>query len=127
MDHAFEVILCHRPNMVKEARKMGYHLQLSGHTHSGQFFPWNLLIGWFQKYPKGMFKIEENMQLYVNQGTGFWGPPNRLGTWGEITCFDLISPHAEPKKRWRVDELKKKMEPLLRKVERTLERAGFPD
>lgn len=124
----FDVILCHRPNMVKDTRKLGFHLQLSGHTHSGQFFPWNLLIGWFQRYPKGHFKIEEHLHLYVNQGTAFWGPPNRLGTWGEITVIDLHSPEVEPKKRNHLEEWKKKMEPLLKKVERLKDvRSEFPD
>lgn len=85
---AFEILLVHKPGVIKETKKRGFHLQLSGHTHAGQFFPWNLLIGWFQRYPKGYYRVD-NMDLYVNQGTVFWGPPNRLGTWGEITVIEL--------------------------------------
>jgi len=91
--NAYEILLVHKPGIVKESRKRGFHLQLSGHTHAGQFFPWNLLIGWFQRYPRGLYKLED-LHLYVNQGTGFWGPPNRLGTWGEITHLVLEKPSA---------------------------------
>lgn len=83
-NHSFKILLAHQPFIAPEAAKIGTDLQLSGHTHGGQFFPWNFLIVFFQKYIKGHYQID-NMQLYVNQGTGYWGPSLRLGTYSEIT------------------------------------------
>ena len=99
-DGAFEILLAHQPHIVDEARHLGFHMQMSGHTHAGQFFPWNFLIIFFQKYSKGLYRVRANKKakespddlwLYVNQGTGFWGPPTRLGTYGEITLITLKS------------------------------------
>ncbi len=94
-DGAFEILLLHQPQFADQAVEQGFHLQLSGHTHAGQFFPWNYLIVFFQKYSKGMYGLKSKngsrMNLYVNQGTGFWGPPTRLGTYGEITLITLKS------------------------------------
>jgi uncharacterized protein len=88
-DADYKVILIHQPYLADEAKKYDLDLQLSGHTHAGQFAPWNFLIGLFQKYSKGLYKLKRAdgkfMNLYVNQGTGFWGPPNRLGTICELT------------------------------------------
>lgn len=84
----FKVLLAHQPKTADEAKNYKFDLQLSGHTHGGQFIPWSLIIRLFQKYPKGLFKIG-HMQLYVNRGTGYWGPPDRLGTYGEITHLIL--------------------------------------
>jgi len=85
---AFKLLLAHQPNAADQAAPHGFDLQLSGHTHGGQFFPWNFLIGFFQKYGKGIYKIQ-NMQLYVNQGTGYWGPSLRLGTYCEVAEITL--------------------------------------
>ena len=85
---AFKILLAHQPFVADEAAKQGFDLQLSGHTHGGQFFPWNFLIGFFQKYAKGAYRVG-NMQLYVNQGTGYWGPSLRLGTYCELTQIVL--------------------------------------
>ena len=81
---SFRLLLSHQPSFADAACEQGFDLQLSGHTHGGQFFPWNFLIGFFQKYAKGLYRIK-NMQLYVNQGTGYWGPSLRLGTYCELT------------------------------------------
>lgn len=81
---SFKVLLSHQPALAKHIEKLGVDLQLSGHTHGGQFFPWNLLIVFFQRYNKGLYRIGD-MQLYVNQGTGYWGPQLRLGTYCELT------------------------------------------
>jgi hypothetical protein len=95
-DGAYEVLLAHQPHLADQAKEKGFHLQLSGHTHSGQFFPWNFLIVFFQKYSKGLYHLKakngELLHLYVNQGTGFWGPPTRLGTYSEITLITLRRP-----------------------------------
>jgi predicted MPP superfamily phosphohydrolase len=85
---AFHLFLAHQPNIAPQAAEAGFDLQLSGHTHGGQFFPWNFLIGFFQTYAKGLYRIQ-NMQLYVNQGTGYWGPSLRLGTYCELTVITL--------------------------------------
>lgn len=89
----FKILLSHQPSLANKAWDKGFSLQLSGHTHGGQFFPWNLLIGFFQKYPKGLYRIKD-MQLYVNQGTGYWGPSLRLGTYCELTVITLASSTA---------------------------------
>ncbi|WP_374077453.1 metallophosphoesterase [Bdellovibrio bacteriovorus] len=81
---SFKLLLSHQPSLVSKAQELGYDLQLSGHTHGGQFFPWNWLIVFFEKYSKGLYRLG-NMQLYVNQGTGYWGPQLRLGTYCELT------------------------------------------
>jgi predicted MPP superfamily phosphohydrolase len=85
---AFKILLSHQPALADAAVEYDYSLQLSGHTHGGQFFPWNFLIGFFQKYAKGLYRVK-NMQLYVNQGTGYWGPSLRLGTYCELTEITL--------------------------------------
>jgi len=85
---AFKVLLAHRPQAAQSARRLGVHLQLSGHTHGGQFFPFNLLIRWFQPVVAGLHRVGD-MLLYVSRGTGYWGPPSRLGVGGEITVIDL--------------------------------------
>ncbi|WP_413289854.1 metallophosphoesterase [Bdellovibrio sp. HCB337] len=87
---AFKILLSHQPSLADIAAPLGIELQLSGHTHGGQFFPWNMLIGFFEKYGKGLYKIQ-NLQLYVNQGTGYWGPSLRLGTYCEVAEIVLQS------------------------------------
>jgi len=81
---AFRILLAHRPKVCFQAEDLNVHLQLSGHTHGGQAFPWNLAIGLVQPYLKGLHN-HKGCQLYVNRGTGFWGPANRLMNSGEIT------------------------------------------
>ena len=85
---AIKVLLSHRPQMAQVADRLGVHLQLSGHTHGGQFFPFNLLIRFFQPIVSGLHRVG-NAWLYVNRGTGYWGPPSRLGVGGEITLIEL--------------------------------------
>lgn len=87
---SFKILLAHQPFQAPFAEAIGVDLQLSGHTHGGQFFPWNFLIGFFQKYPKGLYKIGK-LSLYVNQGTGYWGPSLRMGTYCEVTEITLRS------------------------------------
>ncbi|MDQ6799587.1 MAG: metallophosphoesterase [Acidobacteriota bacterium] len=85
---AFRVLLAHRPQVAEAASRHGVDLQLSGHTHGGQFFPFNLLIRWFQPVVAGLHRVGETL-LYVSRGTGYWGPPSRLGVGGEITLITL--------------------------------------
>jgi hypothetical protein len=65
-----------------------FDLQISGHTHGGQFFPWNVLAAVGQPYVYGLHK-RENTWVYVSKGTGYWGPPVRLGARSEITVIRL--------------------------------------
>ncbi len=83
-----KILLAHQPNIATDAAPH-FQLQLSGHTHGGQFFPWIFLIGFFQKFPKGLMKSGA-MWVYVNVGTGFWGPSLRVGTRSEISLLRLV-------------------------------------
>jgi len=85
--------LSHQPNMVNDVARLGPSLMLSGHTHGGQCFPWNLLLGFFQPYERGLYHVGDTT-LYVSTGTGYWGPPNRLGVPSEITLIVLRSKEA---------------------------------
>jgi predicted MPP superfamily phosphohydrolase len=78
------VLLAHQPIAIHEATLHGVDLQLSGHTHGGQIWPWGALVRLQQPYIRGLHRIGET-QLYVSCGTGFWGPPMRLGAPAEIT------------------------------------------
>jgi predicted MPP superfamily phosphohydrolase len=78
------VLLAHQPKIIKQASEYGVDLVLSGHTHGGQLWPWNHLVRIAQPYISGLHKYGHTW-IYVSQGTGFWGPPIRLGTRNEIT------------------------------------------
>lgn len=84
----YKILLAHRPESYKDAEKAGFDLQLSGHTHAGQFFPATLFIPFFHKYYKGLNR-HNDLCIYVNPGTGYWGPANRLGVPAEITLFEF--------------------------------------
>ncbi|MGD9058483.1 MAG: metallophosphoesterase [Desulfobacterales bacterium] len=86
-----KILLAHQPKNIFAAARAGYDLQISGHTHGGQFFPWNLLVGFAQPYVYGLH-THENTQIYVSRGTGYWGPPVRVGSPSEITLIELVSP-----------------------------------
>ena len=83
------VLLAHQPKSAFAAQDAGFDLQLSGHTHGGQFFPFNLLVRLFQPFVAGLHRLEA-MWLYVSRGTGYWGPPLRLGAPSEITLIELV-------------------------------------
>ncbi len=85
------VLLAHRPNDVVEATRLGVNLQLSGHTHGGQFWPVVPLVGLVHKYSAGLHSHSEQTQIYVSRGTGYWGPPMRLGAPAEITTIHLTA------------------------------------
>jgi uncharacterized protein len=87
---AVKVLLAHRPQTAADADRLGVDLQLSGHTHGGQFFPFNLFIKRFQPIVAGLHRVGRTW-LYVNRGTGYWGPPSRLAVGGEITVIELRS------------------------------------
>ena len=86
------VLLAHQPKYVEEiGDTKGIDLVLCGHTHGGQIFPFNLLVRLQQPYIKGLHQHNEFTQVYVNKGTGFWGPPMRLGASSEITLLRLTA------------------------------------
>jgi uncharacterized protein len=88
------VLLAHQPRGVAEAAAAGVELQLSGHTHGGQIFPWNLLVAAVYPFYKGLYRLERDgrtAQVYVSCGTGYWGPPMRLGAPAEVTKVILTS------------------------------------
>lgn len=83
------VLLAHQPRSAFAGEAAAYDLQLSGHVHGGQFFPWNLFITLVQPFSNGLHNLNDRMWLYVNAGTGYWGPPQRLGVPPEITSIRL--------------------------------------
>lgn len=87
-DHDVSLLLAHQPISIYEGSKAGFDIQLSGHTHGGQYFPWTLVIHLVQPFVKGWY-MHEGTQLYINVGTGYWGPPMRMGTEPEITLHTL--------------------------------------
>lgn len=82
------ILLAHQPKSIYAALPLGFDLQISGHTHGGQFFPWNVFAAVGQPYVFGLHK-RENTWVYVSKGTGYWGPPVRLGARSEITVLKL--------------------------------------
>ena len=88
-DAGAKILLAHQPNSAPAAAGAGFDVQLSGHTHGGQFWPWNLFVGLFQPFTGGLYRLK-NLSVYVSRGTGYWGPPNRFGVPSEITRIRLI-------------------------------------
>jgi predicted MPP superfamily phosphohydrolase len=82
------VLLAHQPKAIEEAARLGVGLQLSGHTHGGQIWPFSYLVRLAQPYLAGLHRHGDTF-IYVNAGTGYWGPPMRLGTRAEITRITL--------------------------------------
>ncbi len=83
-DHAPTILLAHDPSSFRRARRRGVALQLSGHTHGGQIWPFGFAVRLAVPWVAGHYR-DGDAQLYVSCGTGFWGPPMRLGTESEIT------------------------------------------
>ena len=82
------VLLAHQPKQAVEASKRGVGLQLSGHTHGGQIFPWNYFVKLDQPFVAGLDKLGD-LLVYTSRGTGYWGPPMRVGAPPEITLLEL--------------------------------------
>lgn len=82
------ILLTHQPVMFKQSVNHKVDLQISGHTHGGQFFPGNIFVRMAQKFFKGLNR-HENMWIYVSRGTGYWGPPMRFMVPSEITLLTL--------------------------------------
>ena len=85
-----KILLAHQPSSAAAAASAGFDVQLSGHTHGGQFWPWNLFVHLFQPFNSGLHRLK-NLWVYVSRGTGYWGPPNRFGVPSEITRIRLVS------------------------------------
>jgi predicted MPP superfamily phosphohydrolase len=84
------ILLYHRPTGFDKARALGVDLQLSGHTHNGQYPPYNFIVGLIFKYPYGLYR-EGDSHIYTSCGTSLWGPPLRIGSRSEIVHFTLVS------------------------------------
>ncbi len=90
-DHvSVRILLAHQPRSAPAAAEAGFDLQLSGHTHGGQFFPWNLFVPLQQPFTAGLNRLNR-LWVYTSRGTGYWGPPKRFGAPSEITCVRLVA------------------------------------
>jgi uncharacterized protein len=87
--HAAKVLLAHQPRSAFAAAPAGFDLQLSGHTHGGQFLPWNFFVRFQQPFTAGLDRLGR-LWVYTSRGTGYWGPPKRLGAPSEITRLRLV-------------------------------------
>ena len=90
LDAGVRVLLAHQPRSAFEAAKAGFDVQLSGHTHGGQFWPWNLFVPMQQPFTAGLRRLQD-LWVYTSRGTGYWGPPKRFGAPSEITLLRLIT------------------------------------
>lgn len=82
------ILLSHRPGTARKAEELGFNIQLSGHTHGGQFFPWTLVVKFVHEFNRGLSRVG-NLWIYVNVGTGAWGPLLRIGSTSEISLLSL--------------------------------------
>ena len=88
------VLLAHQPRTAAAAADAGFDLQLSGHTHGGQFWPWNFFVRLQQPFTAGLNRLGA-LWVYTTRGTGYWGPPTRLGVPSEIARLRLVpAPHS---------------------------------
>ncbi len=90
----FRLLLAHQPKSIHAAARAGYDLQISGHTHAGQYFPWNLVVPLVQPYVFGLH-LHERTWIYVSRGTGYWGPPVRTPKPGELTLLRLVRAESD--------------------------------
>ncbi len=88
-DAGLRVLLAHQPRSAPAAADAGFDVQLSGHTHGGQFWPWNLLVPLQQPFTAGLHRLRR-LWVYTSRGTGYWGPPLRFGAPSEITRLRFV-------------------------------------
>jgi predicted MPP superfamily phosphohydrolase len=88
---ALRILLAHNPKLAALGEAAGFDLQLSGHTHAGQFFPWTLAVRLIHAPHAAGLSKSGRMWVYVSAGTGSWGPPVRLGSTTELTLIRLIA------------------------------------
>ena len=89
-DGDYVVLLKHRPLVEPDSVPL-MDLQLSGHTHRGQIFPFTLLVAAYYEYGHGLVELAPQKHLYTSRGTGTWGPPMRFLNPPEITIIDIVS------------------------------------
>lgn len=89
-ENLLKILLAHQPGSIHDANRLGVDLQLSGHTHGGQFFPFSLGVGLAHPYSAGLHD-HNGTKIYVNRGTGYWGPPLRIGMSSEITLLTITN------------------------------------
>jgi uncharacterized protein len=89
-DAGARILLAHQPRSAPEAASAGFDLQLSGHTHGGQFWPWNFFVRFQQPFTAGLNRLGK-LWVYTSRGTGYWGPPKRFGAPSEITRITLVA------------------------------------
>lgn len=90
LDAPVKLLLAHQPRTAPAAADAGYTLQLSGHTHGGQFFPWNFFVRFQQPFTAGLHRLAR-LWVYTSRGTGYWGPPKRICAPSEITRLRLVA------------------------------------
>ena len=83
------VLLAHQPRSISSSLETGFDLLLCGHTHGGQFIPWNFVVPLQQPYLAGLHQVGDSSWIYVSRGTGYWGPPVRVNAPSEITRITL--------------------------------------
>ena len=88
-DVGAKVLLAHQPRTAFAAAEAGFDLQLSGHTHGGQFWPWTHFVRFQQPFTSGLRRLGR-LLVYTSRGTGYWGPPKRFGAPSEITLLRLV-------------------------------------
>lgn len=89
---ALRIMLAHQPRSATAVEASGFDLQLSGHTHGGQFWPWNHFVRLQQPFVAGLHQLGR-LHIYISRGCGYWGPPLRLGAPAEITLIRLARKH----------------------------------
>ncbi|URI11597.1 metallophosphoesterase [Aquincola tertiaricarbonis] len=94
-DAGLRLLLAHQPRSAAGAAEAGFDVQLSGHTHGGQIWPWGFFVRFQQPFTAGLDRLGR-LWVYTSRGTGYWGPPLRLGAPSEITCVRFIQSNREP-------------------------------
>ena len=92
---AFRLLLAHNPKIAPLAEQAGFDLQLSGHTHAGQFFPWTFVIHLVHGPHAAGLSRRGRLWVYVSAGTGTWGPPVRIGSTPELTLLRLVAANGQ--------------------------------
>lgn len=90
------LLVAHQPKQVAQAVTAGVDLQVSGHTHGGQIWPFNYLVRLDQPVVQGLSRHSDRTQLYTSRGAGYWGPPFRIFAPSEISLLILRSPVTPP-------------------------------
>jgi predicted MPP superfamily phosphohydrolase len=85
------LLLAHQPKQIGDAVRAGVDLQVSGHTHGGQIWPFAALVRLDQPVVHGLSRHGARTQLYTSRGSGFWGPPFRVFAPSEISVLTLVA------------------------------------